>query len=55
MYKLIKLKNNKTLKSILVMLFVVVIVGITVSNEWIILVSTILMIISVVAAYFKLR
>ncbi|MES0342293.1 MAG: hypothetical protein ABUK08_08270 [Candidatus Humimicrobiaceae bacterium] len=55
MYKLIKLKNNKTLKTILGMHFAAVIVGITISNEWIILASTILMIVSAVAVYFKLR
>jgi hypothetical protein len=53
MYKLIKLKKNKTLKIILSMLFAVVIVGITVSNEWIILTSMILMIISVAVTYFR--
>ena len=55
MEKLIKLKNKKALKIILVMLYAVVIVEITVSNEWIILASTILMIISAMVAYFKQR
>ncbi len=55
MEKLIKLNNNKALKIILVIFFTVVIAGITVSNEWIILASTILMIISAMVAYFKQR
>ena len=55
MNKLIKLKNYITLKTILGMHFAAVIVGITISNEWVILAATILMIISVAAVYFKLR
>ncbi len=55
MEKLIKLENTKALKIILVIFYAVVIVGIIVSNEWIILASTILMIISVMVAYFKQR
>ena len=53
MFKSIKLEKNKTRKVIIAMLFSVMIVGITVSNEWIILAAAILMVISSVVGYLK--